>query len=862
MQVSCKRTALEALLKRQSTPITEAQQAAATQLGIDTAALHPPPQQQSIITDAEALSIEQENVPPKPYMHSGSSRPHAQEGDAASFQRADTWAPAGSLRQLEPESTEVLRREAMPLTNVPRRSDPEEPPPRITNPPGPFTTAQLIPQPAIEGVTNHHQQVASMLARAGRGEQGWRHAKRLRPQALILEEHEALNECGRGHVWAKRADEDMWDVVQPSSWPLDPPSCTLDPEQFERLADRCGLVDKRVVSRMYHGFPGATNMPSGRAVVAFPHMGALKNVAAYADMNQRDIDNGYVSHSQPFPEIWPTTVDPMNIVVQHGKPRLTIDKTMKLSSDSPPEPVDAYNDYIDVDTDRERHGPFVLPRVWQLSRAAAILATAGVEIKLGKFDLSTYFRCHGKQRAHVHQSGRLFASGYGHDYRVNFGERDAMDNTCDASNALALFVRHELRRLDSEYPSRVQSVIDWLHLRLGLAREAGEETDDNYVWLALFFFLYFVDDAGLAVIDDLLYDQQGEPKIVLITNADGSISRVHQHRSTLYFEASMGIVQSINHETPLKKQSPMALLLEYLGVDLHGVPQERRLSSTKRKLYRECISSLRGLSRRMPNGTTAVSRGELNSLVHKLLHASEVIPLMRAHLFYLRQALKIPNALDWDAAILTQRALSELEWCDAQLAKSADVGIPFATRYSFPSSSDTTLVRYHDASREPDKPASHSGFGAWCVVRKTFIYIEGRWSSHEVNSYSINVLETHAKDMFAAVAIPHVRSMGGAVTHSLAFVDNTTAQHVPENGRTQVAAINELNLRRQQLITSLEVHEATERVASVDNDVADLLSRGDIEEALRFPRYYNLETVQLSIPTSIRDLSAIPATWA
>ena len=165
-------------------------------------------------------------------------------------------------------------------------------------------------------------------------------------------------------------------------------------------------------------------------------------------------------------------------------------------------------------------------------------------------------------------------------------------------------------------------------------------------------------------------------------------------------------------------------------------------------------------------------------------------------------------------------------------------------------------------SREPDKPASHSGFGAWCVVRKTFIYIEGRWSSHEVNSYSINVLETHAKDMFAAVAIPHVRSMGGAVTHSLAFVDNTTAQHVPENGRTQVAAINELNLRRQQLITSLEVHEATERVASVDNDVADLLSRGDIEEALRFPRYYNLETVQLSITASIRDLSAIPATWA
>jgi hypothetical protein len=72
---------------------------------------------------------------------------------------------------------------------------------------------------------------------------------------------------------------------------------------------------------------------------------------------------------------------------------------------------------------------------------------------------------------------------------------------------------------------------------------------------------------------------------VLTTNSDGSISKVRQLRGSLYFEASMGIVQSMGHDTPLKKQSPMAMLLEFLGVDLHGVPQERRLSATKRKLY-------------------------------------------------------------------------------------------------------------------------------------------------------------------------------------------------------------------------------------------------------------------------------------
>ena len=100
------------------------------------------------------------------------------------------------------------------------------------------------------------------------------------------------------------------------------------------------------------------------------------------------------------------------------------------------------------------------------------------------------------------------------------------------------------------------------------------------------------------------------------------------------------------------------------------------------------------------------------------------------------------------------------------------------------------------------------------------------------------------------------------MTHSLAFVDNTTAEHVAENGRTQVEAIAYLNQQRLHWLHSEGLHEATNRVASVDNDIADMLSRGSVDEALRFPRDARLEILELSIPPSIRETSAIPVTWA
>jgi hypothetical protein len=788
----------------------------------------------------------------------GSNQPH----DAgAEYILPQAWAPSGSLRQLEPELVGTLRDEPLPQINQVVSTDPEDPPPRVVDPPGPFTTAQLIPADVQRQVQQHGRDVRACLRRAlGGGSGGVHVARRLRPEALILEEHEALNECGWGHVWRRRPDADLWDVVQPSSWPDHPPDSSFRGEVFRDDARRLGMGDEQLVSWGLHGFPGARSMPRGRVVLGFPHAGAIRHALDLEATQQRDVTNGFVTCGEEFPQFWPCVCDPMNIVVQHGKPRATIDKTMRISSKAHPEPVPSYNDFIDLDAERAALGrPLKLVRVWQFARGAAILATANVEVRVGKFDLSTYFRMHGKQMSHVWQSGRVLESLFGFDFRVNFGERDAPDHTCRATDAICFFVRIELRRLQDEYPSKCGAILEWLAHRLGLHGEAGGARD--FLWVVTFFFVYYVDDAGLAAFADKLYTAKGEPVMLTEYAADGSPVLRHRTRDDMYFQAAMAIARRYGHDTPEKKQSLMGRSLEFLGVQVDMRLAMRYLTSEKARAYGACIVALLEARRGLPNGCVAVPREACNSLLHKLLSASEVVPIGRAHLFYLREALKATNELSWDATILGDAALKELDWWRHQLDHAQELGVPLASRYTFPTGSDTTVVHYGDASREPDNLAS-SGAGAWSVIAGVFVYVEWRWSADVLRRFSINVLETVVKDVAARVFVAYARSKGLAATHSLAFTDNSTAEHVAERGRASTAALHALNAARQRWLVEHRVSQRSERVASVDNDVADLLSRGDIAGALRFALSNNLPVSRLAVDPAEYDMSALPPTWA
>ena len=878
ISTSDKRQCLSKLLQRTAAPSTEQLRAAAraglnadgSDVVVDLSAsdmAQPPSQHQG---DGGSTSSSSKGGR---YLHVGSSRPHALDGDAVELQRVDRKAPSGSLRQLEPELHEVLLNEPLPRCNIPTRTDPEDPPPRHQSPPGPFSTAQLIPDKVVLEVTNHGRLIQQVLARCARGANGWKVMRRARPLPLTYSESEGINACGHGYVWRRRAHVDLWDAVQPSSHPNHRPDTALDADQFEKDAKAEGLKDKQLVSWMKHGFPGARAMPIWPAVVSYgAHVGALKRPSDLEDRNQRDIKEGFVSSGHSFPEFWPCRVDPMNIVVQHESARATIDKSINLpvgggaksrpaADGQPVETVPAYNDYIDLDSERATV-PYKLITVDLFTRGVAILLTAGVLVEVGKFDLSAYFRMHGKQLAQVHQSGRLLQTLFGFDFRVNFGERDAPDHTGRASDGLAFFVRCELRRLGKQYPTKCARICSWVALRSGLAKDAKEAEDPEFIWAVLFFFVYYVDDAGLAAFADLLVDSNGEEVLIFETDKHGVSSSRQQRRSELYFYAAMGVVQRYNHLTPEKKQSLMAGEMVFLGVGCNVNRRLRLLSLDKRRDYSAERTVMLNKGKALQHGSLSVDYSDANSLLHKLLHACSVIAVGRPHLFYFRRCLKAANRLRSNKAILTAPALQELTWWESQLEKSDEHGLPFASRFDFPTFDDHTVTFYGDASREENDPEA-SGWGAWSVIDAVFVYIVGRWSAEEVRKYSINVLEAKTKNMAMVTFVDCANGIGLKPSHVLAFVDNSTAEAIDEFGRASTEGLNHLNLLRQSWLTSIGlVHQATERVASVDNDVADLLSRGDIAEALRFPTDCGLAVQRLDVDPAVRSMADIPPTWA
>jgi hypothetical protein len=801
----------------------------------------------------------------------GSSKPHDKNAEDQQFQRSERWAKPGSLRSLEPELPEVLAVESLPRTNVPRKSEPVEPPPKPAQVPGPFTTAQLIPAGVVPSVVNYGKRVTASIDRSLRGTHGWRQGKQLRPDPLVFEEHEALNECGRGFAWtrvdpsAPLTDESLWAAIVPSSWPDDPPcpeegAPKIDASRWSEWAKRTDFTDLRIDSWNKHGYPGA-GLPNV-AVLVPTHVGALKEAESLDERNKRDVDSQFLSSGSEFPAIWPLICDPVNIVVQNGKPRLTIDKSMWISGRKHLPP---YNFVIDLDEQGRLYGRLQLVRVWQFTRGAAILMTAAkssdpVQLELAIFDLEAFFRMHPKQRLHMRESGRILKSGYHYDRRPNFGERDAPDHTCGESDGLCWFCRHELRRLDENYPSRVQSINLWLQRRATL-RESDDSEDgmSRFIWDVLFYLVFYVDDGGLESWTEPLFDHKGNQIFVLETRADGVQVKKPRLRIEMYFDACIGIAEYVGHSCPDAKRQLHARRRIYLGISIDLQAQRRLLPKVKSQAYHKLVMHAMEGRRVMPNGVPLTDLATFVSLLHKLFHASDTIPLGRQHLFHCRQAIKqardvvIGRSRTMSGVLVTAAVRKELLWWAHQLEHVDLTGLPLASRYSFPgTSSDSHLIRYSDAARELEQRVNKSGAGAWCIIKGVFYYVQFLYTPEELQAYSINVLEAHARDASGKTFLDKARMLGCSITHTTAYVDNTTAQHVAESGRTSTEMLNALNTLRLEDLIRREVFETNERVASVDNDVADALSRMDLEEALRFPRDCGLEIVRLEVPNEYR----------
>ena len=100
---------------------------------------------------------------------------------------------------------------------------------------------------------------------------------------------------------------------------------------------------------------------------------------------------------------------------------------------------------------------------------------------------------------------------------------------------------------------------------------------------------------------------------------------------------------------------------------------------------------------------------------------------------------------------------------------------------------------------------------------------------------------------------------GAVISHVLEFTDNTSAEHASEGGKPKSIALGELVRRRYDAFFAAGIVASCTRVTSVDNDVADGLSRGGskLADALRTAAATGLEVVRVPVVGRWRSLDGL-----
>ena len=798
----------------------------------------------SCLPGVHALSAAQ----PLEGLYSGSTKPHAPWAEAAAHVGTPS-AKIGtaSLRRLEPEVTSVLRLERLPAVNImPETSalpSPREP--RVVPPP--LTTSQLIPVAMQERLREHRVAVAACFDRAQRNN-GWRWARDHRPPPLIATEREALLPAGRGWKWGYDTEQKLWYAITPSRWPDDPPNTELNISNLMEWASEAKPSDQAIVSEMAHGYSG----PSLAPVVAIGslHVGALKEMKHFLACTEKDRRAGIGVWGRKLPPIWPCRVDYRNVVMRRNKPRVTIDKTMRLAPW-----LQSHNDAIDLDASPELE----YVNVAQLGRARAILRTSGAKVVPLGFDLSSYFRRTGKNRSAWWMAGTIDRDGYGFDPRVQFGDRAAPVQCGRQTCLLADAIKRELRRLDLTYPSKVATVNAYVAERTTKLRPGASEID--FTVAALSFILAFVDDIAGMVIDDELFDGD-RPLLISHTSGGGEREWRQQRRGELYLEAALGVIRFFGHSEAAGKTWHPAQHghMPFLGISIDCERERLLITGEKQGWYVEDIMAMldEDEGKLDEEGGARVKADELNSVLHKLLHAATCVALGRQHLYQVMRCLRASGKAGNGAAVIGVAAKAELRWWLAQLRKEDSEGVPMASRRSFPEPGPGTLAPYFDASRELKSPQS-SGFGAWAVINGEFCYIEGRWSHWELRDLSINVLELAARNLGTFTFLDHARNVGVDVTHLFEFTDNRAAELTAEFGKPHTPRMQALIKAAYVELRSLEVYNSMLRITSEDNDIADGLSRGGekLADALRIASATGIQVKRLAPLEKWRDLTAL-----
>ena len=843
----------------------------------------------------------------------GSADPH-RTGEPASLSTAKRHK-RGSRSLEEPELPSVLAGELLPEANVPPQSDWEEAPPRQESDGFEPADFKEVLSKEYREKTDAFARASLAAASAARRKDVHR-AKHLRPQVFSMQDDEAHTEKARGKRWDLRGCNERPPkrpkLLQPSSWPEDPPPSDLNVDNVLDIAGTQGQVhsdgssvrprfkrkfeDQAVISWMAQGFRTFSRAQPVTQMAGL-HVGALTRFESYEKQSQKNIQarwwGGPYTRCPPYS---PCRVLPQNICQRGLKDRLTVDPTIR------------YEDHVDpVNETFEGDFPWQLKMVSErtAARGAAILQTCGLPVRGTVIDGTAYYRKAGLQRAdawqYVYFSGKQArkaaveqsaprkrkrvseppssdpmdespeawcddeephegGAGFYDDQRVAFGGKLFPKSLSRMSNFIVWAVRAALRKFDKEHPPRCPKALRWLEDRRALGgAELGAlydaEWDDRAA--CLHFVSMFIDDLSVFSVADPIWRRGADGVEVQHNLTTRSGKQTPETRADCHAHITLQIFTETGHESePVKQQLPHLdganVLL--LGAQINCYARRRALGDEKRIRYaRECTAAREEAQR-----THTCKKDTFRALVHKLLHACEYVPGGRLHTCKLLNSIHAEHRLEHGVVPVGADAVTELQWWEEHLpAETAFV--PLASRGRFIACDHPSVICYYgDASRELPKPSHKgkppiSGWGFWFIVEDTLLCAWGEWSAEEVQLLDINALEFKTMNMALEVSTAKRPS----AKYVLEFTDNSAAESVAESMASTKPLFIQLSEERDVLIRQRDLFTMSDRVSSKANVWADWLSRGDVALVREAAQKADLSFERLTVPGASRSTTKL-----
>jgi hypothetical protein len=760
----------------------------------------------------------------------GSADPHGlrlEDDRVVPSRRASAFNVAGHLT----EAGADLESEALPEFNVAPEIAPGARPeaPALREPPAVRSLSDLLPGCWVRKVRRWRRQVGRCIRLAEAGD--WRAARRVRPSDLWVPASAMLPQTA-GFDWDLRP----WAVgnraipMAQSAAAAGPVASSLNRALLEEELRSGEFTDRAILREALDGIADDVVAERGSFLCA-PHSGALRFFAEAQERLQVGVAAGWATEYAELP-FWPLRCDPYSVVdesARAGKPKF------RLTNDhSWPPPAPGAVPSLNGSMDRSAWPAGRLMRVKSMARAAAILQTSGVPVKMAVLDVVAYYKQLLRRPAEWHRNGSFTRNGVLIDERCCFGSAADACKCSRFSNFVVHRARRALRRVDEAYPTRDRRVLGWLQARADAAARAGAtEQQREQRWCCLHAAGMYIDDESIASIDDAIFLADGSPMLR---------GGVQVTRATLHFEAVLHSMRELGLE-PTKLQPP-STSVELLGAVIDLESATVTLSVRKRASYSEQALALAA--------APTCSRDELHSLLSKLNFAADFYPVGRQWLHAAWRALRARFRTQLGVVVLSKSARGGLRRWAAELQRAEHAGVPLAARERYPRAGEQgSVVIYADASRDA---SASCGYCAWTVHGGELLFVEGRWSAEERQELLICDLELAASTLGMVTLAPEV---GGDVVYS--FTDNEVAKAAMRSLTPSTLAMQTLAAARTAWLFERGMAEKAERVTSAANLWADLGSRAEMAELLAQAEQLGLRARRLQPPADWRALVAAEA---